>query len=161
VAIAVAVDQIAFNWHAYYRARAQTRPLAVASVLTVVFFAALPIPLLLTDGLRGYGWGLLGVALLQLVVRGWYLGRLFGGFSMVRHVGRALAPSVLPALAILGWRAVGAVDRGGAEALAELIVYLGLTVLTTALLERELLRELWGYLRREPAAPPVAPAPSL
>jgi len=160
VAVATAINQIAFNWHSYFRARSQTRPLAVAAVLSVVFYAGLPIPLLLTHGLSGYGWGVVGVAGLQLVVRAYYLGKLFGRFSMLAHTVRALAPTVLPAAAILAWRAAGVADRTSAEAFGELLAYLALTVLATVALERDLLRELRGYLRREPA-PPVAPAPSI
>jgi O-antigen/teichoic acid export membrane protein len=160
-AIATTLHHIGFNWHAYFRARNETRPLAVASIATVIGFAAGPIPLLLTHGLLGYGWGLIGIAALQLGVRTWYLTRLFDGFRMARHALRALAPSLVPTAAILGWRAGGLVHRSGGEALAELIAYLALTAAATLLLEGALLREVAGYLRRSPAAtPPPAAAPA-
>ena len=160
-AIAATVHHIGFNWHSYFRARNRTRPLAVASVVTVIGFAAAPIPLLLTHGLVGYGWGLVAVAALQLAVRAFYLTQLFDGFGMARHAARALAPSLLPTALILGWRAAGFVDRGAGEAIAEVVVYLAVTVAATYVLEGPLLREAIGYLRRAPAAaPPPAAAPA-
>src|SRR5436190_497814 len=147
-AIAATVHHIGFNWHAYFRARNETRPLAVASVVTVVGFAAGPIPLLLTHGLTGYGAGLVAVAALQLLVRAFFLVRLFEGFRMARHAVRALAPSLVPTALILGWRAAGLVDRTAGEALAEAIVYVALTIAGTLALEGPLLREALAYLRR-------------
>jgi O-antigen/teichoic acid export membrane protein len=159
-AIAATVHHIGFNWHAYFRARNETRPLAVASVVTVIAFAAGPIPLLLTHGLTGYGWGLVAVAALQLVVRAFYLTRLFDAFRMARHALRALAPSLLPTALILAWRTAGLVDRSAGEALVEAIVYVAMTVGATLLFEGALLREAFGYLRRAPATVPPTPAPA-
>src|SRR3954452_11234251 len=157
-AIAATVHHIGFNWHAYFRARNETRPLAVASVVTVLGFAAGPIPLLLTHDLTGYGAGLVAVAALQLLVRAFFLVRLFDGFRMARHAARALAPSLVPTALILGWRAAGLVDRSAGEAVAEAIVYVAVTIAVTLALEGALVLEAVGYVRRASAtAPPPAP----
>ena len=92
----------------------------------------------------------------DLAVRGYYLARLFEGFRIARHLVRAVAPSVPPALAILLLRALTDVDRTLGVALAELGLYVALTVASTIVFERSLLSELLGYLRR--GARP-APAP--
>ena len=155
--IAATVHHIGFNWHSYFRARNETRPLAIASMVTVVGFAAGPIPLLLTHGLGGYGAGLVAVAALQLVVRAYYLTKLFDAFGMLRHIARALAPSLLPTALILGWRAAELVDRAPGVAVAEAVVYLATTATATLALEGDLLREAAGYLRRAQAAPPPPP----
>jgi len=161
-ALAATLHHIGFNWHAFFRARGETRPLAVAALVTVAAFAVAPIPLLVSHGLDGYGLGLVIVAAVQLVVRSVYLTRLFGAFDMARHIGRALAPSVLPTAAVLGWRALAAPHRTAWLALAEAGAYLALTAVFTLLFERDLLREVRGYLRRASEAgppPPAAPAP--
>jgi O-antigen/teichoic acid export membrane protein len=146
-ALASALHHIGFNWHAFYRARGETRPLAAASVASVLVFAAVTIPLLIADGLHGYGIGLVVAAAGQLVVRAFYLSRLFDGFGLARHAVRALAPSVLPTAAVLAWRGAVAPHRTPALAVVEAIVYLAVTAVCTALLERDLLREVRGYLR--------------
>jgi O-antigen/teichoic acid export membrane protein len=151
-AIAATVHHIGFNWHAFFRARGQTRPLAVASVVSVLSFAIAAIPLLLSDGLRGYGVGLVIAASAQLLVRAYYLTRLFDGFGMLRHIARAIAPSVPATAAILAWRAADPVHRTPAVAVTEAVGYLALTAVATVLIERALLREVRGYLRAEPAA---------
>lgn len=146
-AIAATIHHVGFNWHTYYRARDDTRPLAVASVAAALAFAVTVLPLLIVDGLRGYGIGLVAMATLGLGVRWHYLRRLFAGFGMAGHLGRAFAPSVVPTAAVLAWRALAAPHRTPALAVAEAVVYLLLTALATVLLERELLREVRGYLR--------------
>jgi O-antigen/teichoic acid export membrane protein len=146
-ALATALHHVGFNWHAFYRARGVTRPLAVASVATAIVFGAVTIPLLVAYGLRGYGIGLLAVSVAQLGVRGYYLAKLFEGFRILPHAARSFAPSVLPAAAILGWRALATPHRTPALAVAEAVVYLALTAACTAVFERDLLREVRGYLR--------------
>ena len=69
---------------------------------------------------------------------------------------RSVAPSVLPAVAILALRAVTDADRTLGLALGELGLYVALTVVSTIAFERRLLAELFGYLRRGMRA---APAP--
>lgn len=158
-ALAALLNHVAFNWHLYFRALGRTRPLALAAAANVAAFAAGPVPLLLAFGLEGYGWGLIGAAAVQVALRAVLLDRLFGGFSMVRHTARALAPSAVPVGAVLLWRLAGPLPRTGWEALGEGLAYLVLTAGATALLERDLLREVAGYLRRS-APPPGAAAPA-
>ncbi len=162
-ALAATLHHIGFNWHSYYRARGETRPVAVASIVAAVSFAIGPIPLLIAFGLRGYGIGLVAMAAVQLVVRAYYLTRLFDSFDMLRHAARALAPSVAPTAAVVAWRASGVAGspRSPGLAIAEAAGYLALTAGGTAFFERDLLREVRGYLRRPAgvvAPPPPSPA---
>jgi O-antigen/teichoic acid export membrane protein len=148
--VCAAVNHIGFNWDAFFRARSQTRPIAVASAIGMAVFLAVAIPLLIADGLHGYAIGLLAVSAVALVLRGLYLARLFDGFDMARHAGRAIAPT-LPAAAVVltgRWLVDG---RSLSRALVELAAYALVTVVATFAFERDLLREVSGYLRR--AAP--------
>ena len=148
--VIAALDQLGFNWTAFLRARNQTRPLAVIGIVTMVAFAAITIPLLLIGGLKGYAIGMLGMTLVTLTARTYYLARLFSGFQMFWHAGRAIAPSI-PALAVvLGLRLVETGDRTARMAVVELVVYIGTTVIATLVFERALLREVFGYLRKKP-----------
>jgi PST family polysaccharide transporter len=154
--LVAALGHIAFNWDAFFRARGDTRPIAVWSFVTMLSFVAFAIPLMLWKGLNGFAVGMGIMAFVSLLVRGLYLTRLFDGLQMLRHAARAIAPTVPAVLAVLGVRALVG-DGALAVAMAELALYVAVTVVATWAFERRLLREVLGYLRgRSPAAP--APA---
>ncbi len=140
-----AFDQIAYNWDAYYRARGETRPIAVVTVVTMLAFVGVALPLLGFDGLSGFGLGMAISAVVGVAGRVFYLRRLFPTLDILRHIARAAIPTAPAALAVLAARALGAGGGAAAEA-AELIAYFGLVLAATMLLDRELLRELVGYL---------------
>jgi O-antigen/teichoic acid export membrane protein len=150
-AVCGAINHVGFNWTAFYRAYGNTRPLAVAAMVNLVTFAVGPIPLLLAWGLDGYAAGLVVAAVVQLGVRGWFLARLFEGFDILRHALRAVAPTVPAAAVVLLARAVEPFHRSVPVAVAELVVYIAVTVAATWAFERPLLREALGYLRDRPA----------
>ena len=142
-----AANHVGFNWAAFYMARGQTRPLAVVTTFGMVVFMAVGIPLLISDGLDGLAIGMAASAGATLVARGVYLVHLFPGFGMLRHAWRAVAPTVPAAALVLAVRAAGGLERSLGLALAELALYLVVTIAATAALERPLLREVVGYLR--------------
>jgi O-antigen/teichoic acid export membrane protein len=142
-----AFNQIGFNWDAYFRARGDTRPIAVTAVVTMIAFLAAAIPGLILFGLDGFAAGVGVMTLVNLCCRSYYLRRLFTGFRIVRHGLRAVAPTALATLVILGLRALESGTRPAGLAVAELALYLGLIAAITFALERPLLREVAGYLR--------------
>ena len=150
VGIVSAISHIAFNWDDYVRIHGDTRPIAKYAWITLVFWGIAPIPLMLADGLRGYSAGILLVSVLTLMLRGYFLRRMFSGFAMLPHVVRALLPTVPAVAAVLAVRALEPFERGGAVALAELALYLAVTVVATWFAERALLREVLGYVRGGP-----------
>jgi O-antigen/teichoic acid export membrane protein len=143
-----ALSQIGYNHSIFFRAVNDTRPLFKLSVLSVVTFLVVGVPLILAFGLTGYAlaWG--AMTLLQIAGRGWYLARLFDGFRMARHFIRALAPSVPAAAVVLAVRLAEPAHRSAAIALGELLLYVAATVAATLVFERHLMREVAGYLRR-------------
>jgi O-antigen/teichoic acid export membrane protein len=143
-----AAAHIGFNWHAFYRARAQTRPLAVVAVLLMVVFLAVAVPLTYSDHLNGFALGMAIVAAVHLAARWYYLRKLFSGFAMARHAARAIAPTVPAAAAVLLVR----LAESSRVPLAELALYAAVTIAATWLLERDLLREVLGYVRGPRAA---------
>ncbi len=146
--LTIAVRQVAFNWVIFYSAIGNTRPLAVSSFVQLGVFAVVTAPLMIAFGLDGYAAGMAIAVLVDLAVRGHYLGRLFEGFRIWSHLVRSVAPSILPAVAILALRALTDADRTLGLALGELGLYVALTVVSTIAFERRLLAELFGYLRR-------------
>jgi len=157
---AMGIGHIGHNWDAFYRARGDTRPIAVWSAIGVLCFLVFAVPLLIVNGLDGYALGMALMALVSLLVRGVYLGRLFAGLQIWRYSLRAIAPSVPAAAVVLLARASVAGERSTAVALGELAVYLAVTTAATLWLERRLLRDLISYLRAVPATdPPVLEAP--
>lgn len=144
--LVAALNHIGFNWTAFFRARNDTRPLAIVAPVTLLAFLAVPCPLLLTLGLPGYSVGIAVMALVSLAARTYFLNQRFPEFRMLRHAARAIAPSVPAAALVLLVRA--AAGGGGlAVAVAELVLYLVVTALVTYAAERALLREAFGYLR--------------
>jgi polysaccharide transporter, PST family len=156
-ALVAALNHVGFNWDAYFRARAQTRPIAINSMIGMVMFFVAPIPLLIADGLRGYAIGLFAVGVVGLLVRGYFLARMFHGFRILWHAARAAGPTVPAVAAVLGARLVERGPRTELEAFAELGAYALVTAIATWLLNGDLLREALGYLRRGRSA---APAPA-
>ena len=146
--LTIAVRQVAFNWVIFFSAIGDNRPLAVSSFVQLGVFAVVTAPLMIAFGLDGYAAGMAVAVCVDLGVRGYFLSRLFQGFAIGRHLVRSVAPSVPPALAILLLRGLTDVNRTLGVAVAELCLYVALTVGSTIVLERSLLTELFGYLRR-------------
>ena len=142
-----AAHHVGFNWVAFFSARGQTRPMAVTAVVVLVSFLAAAVPLTFAYGLDGYAAGMAIVTAVSLAMRGWYLSRLFRGFRIFGHALRAALPTVPAAAAVLLARVAIDADRTIGVAAAELALFAAITTAATFAFERELLRELLGYLR--------------
>jgi O-antigen/teichoic acid export membrane protein len=129
------------------RAVNRTRPMFVGSLVNLATFFVAIVPLMIAFGLTGYAAGLAVATVTQLAVRAYYLRDLFHGFKIMRHVLRAIAPSLPAAGVVLLLRLVAGGDRTLPRALAEVALYLAVTALATYYFERRLLIELLGYLR--------------
>jgi polysaccharide transporter, PST family len=143
----LATRQIAFNWVVFMSAIGNTRPLAINGGLQIAVFFLITTPLMLTLGLTGYAIGMAATTVLELILRGWFLSRLFAGFNLTRHIVRAIAPIVPPVVLVFGLRMLESGDRSVGMALAELALYGVATVASTFLFERRFIGELMGYLR--------------
>lgn len=147
-----ALGHIGFNWDDYFRARSETRPIAWTTAITTVAYLATAIPLLYLWGLKGFAIGVGIQTAVNVALRAFYLGRLFGGFDMLRHALRAIAPS-LPAVGlVLFARVFEPRVRRPTEVIIELIAYVIVTIVATWILERPLLREMAAYLSPESRA---------
>ena len=147
IGLIAAANQIAFNWTVFMRALNNTKPIFLGSLWQVLSFVALTVPALLTLDLMGYVVGLAAATAVQIVVRGYFLRRTFRGFAIVAHLVRAVAPVIPAAGLILLVRAMYSGDRTFALAMGELLLYLIAVLVFTLAFERNLLREIWGYLR--------------
>jgi O-antigen/teichoic acid export membrane protein len=145
--LVAAVNHIAFNWDDYFRARSQTIPIAVASVLFAVVTLGAGLPLLFTHGLTGLAVGIGAGGAVNLFVRAYYVSRLFEGFAFARHALRAVLPTIPAVAIVLAIRALESGRRSLGIAIAELVGYVLITAAATWLTERPLLREVLGYLR--------------
>ncbi len=150
-----AANHLGFNWDAYFRARGETKPIAIAAAVAMVAFLASAIPLLYLDGLRGFAIGIGVQAAAHLACRAYFLTQLFDGFQMARHAVRAIAPTIPAAVAVLVVRALDRGERGAGVAVAELALFAVVTAVATIVMERRLLAEALGYMRRG-SSPAVA-----
>jgi O-antigen/teichoic acid export membrane protein len=149
-----AVNHLAYNWDDYFRARGDTKPIAKWGLVNLTATLAITLPLMISQGLDGYAVGMAIGTLVSVAGRFYFLKRIFPGSGLLAHCVRSFAPVVPPAVAILALRAVEPSTRTLGFALAELALFAIGVVLSTAAFERDLLREVVGYLRRGSAAPP-------
>jgi O-antigen/teichoic acid export membrane protein len=145
--IVAAVNHVGFNWTAYLRARADTKPIAAAHVAGMVTFLAVGVPGLIVLGLPGFAVGVAAQTVVGLALRTHYLRRLFHGFRFLERAFRAFLPTLPAVVAVLVLRVTGPETRTVEWVLMELVVYLEVTLLATWYFERPLLREVAGYLR--------------
>ena len=148
MALSAGFNQFGFNWGAFYKAHNRTRPIAVAGVLMFVTVMAIAVPLTYSDGVRGYAWGMAIATGVLILVRAWYLARLFPTFALFSHAARAIWPT-LPAVAVvLLIRSADGGARSSAIAAAEALAYIAILAIGVFMAERRLVREVVGYLRR-------------
>ena len=148
-----ALNQIGFNWTAFFRALGDTRPIAVASTLSLVAVMVIAVPLLALEGLTAFGIGLTIATLIGIAVRLWFLRRIFPGFAMLAHMARGIGPTIPAIAAVLAMRTVESGPRSVGLVLAEIALFTAVTITATWLSERPLLRESVGYLRGARSAP--------
>ena len=152
-----AVNVIGFNWSAFMRAHGRTRPIAVVTVAALIAFCA-GLPLLFLYDLPGFVAAVAISTAVSLAGRWYYLSQLFPGFEITVHVLRAFAPTVAGVAAALAFRALVGGDRTAALAVAEMGVFVAVTVIASLVIERALLREAVSYLRRSSAVPRPVPS---
>jgi O-antigen/teichoic acid export membrane protein len=150
--VIAAVNHVAFNWGAFYRARGETRPAAVVAALIAASFAAFVVPGILLWGLDGLAAGTGAMVAVTMAARLYYVRRLFPGFRFARYAVRALAPTVPAAAVVALLRAAETGSRSAATAVAEIVVFVAVCAAATWALERPLLREAAGYLRARAAS---------
>ncbi|MFL5843133.1 MAG: oligosaccharide flippase family protein [Solirubrobacteraceae bacterium] len=152
VAACAAAHQVGFNWDSFYRAQGRTRQTGVMAVFTLVVFLVVTVPLLATKGLDGLAVGMIVQEVATVGLRWYYLGRLFPGFHLPVFLARSIAPQIPVALLIVGVRLGESGERTWWMAAGELALYGLATLAVIVLLERTLVREAMGYLRRRPLA---------
>ena len=150
-AVTAAVNQIGFNWTAFYRALGRTRPIAVANVAFLIGVLGVAAPLLATHGIDGYAVGMAVATAIWLAVRLYYLAQIFPALSIVSHVGRSLPPTIAAVGAVFAVRGLTGGGRSMAHVAVEVAVFVVVAAAVTMISERELLREMWSYLKGGPA----------
>jgi PST family polysaccharide transporter len=146
LALSAAVDQVGFNWTAFARARAETKVLALSSLVMLVAMVAVGVPALDALGLPGFAIGIGAATVATLGVRIVYLVRLFPSLDMTRHVLRSIAPTLAATAVILAERAVVGLGYGLPHVLAEIAAFTLIVAAATWSNERALLRESLGYV---------------
>jgi O-antigen/teichoic acid export membrane protein len=143
LAAAGLLQHVGFNWFAFYRAHADTRPPAVEAVVGTVAFLALAVPGLAIWGAWGFVAGRVLAVCAALVVRARYVRRLLPGVRLDDVLGGALPAAVAAAGCALAVRgALWGGDRALWQAIAELVVFGGVFAGLALRRERGLLAEL-------------------
>jgi O-antigen/teichoic acid export membrane protein len=154
LAVATAVQQLGYNWFAFYRARGEPWPQAVESGAFAGAFAAFAVPGALLGGSWWFVAGRMLCTLSALAVRRVYVRRLLPSVRLRSLAWRGAAPVLIASVPVLAVRgALWGGERPAAQAIAEVVLWLAVLALATRRLERGLLSELAGYLRSAPRAP--------
>jgi hypothetical protein len=113
----------------------------------MVAVMALAIPLTYSHGVRGYAWGMAAATGLLILMRAYWLMRLFPTAALFTHAARAIWPTVPAVAAVLAIRAAHGGPRSALLAAAEAAVYVIVLGIGVFFAERNLMREVIGYLR--------------
>jgi hypothetical protein len=97
-----------------------------------------------------------GATAILILMRCWYLARLFPSFAIFSHAFRAMWPTIPAAAAVLLIRELGDGTRGVGSAVGEAALYGAIVIVCTLVSERALLREMVGYLRGPGVPTPAA-----
>src|SRR4051812_20960526 len=146
--LAAALSPRGFNWGAFYKARNNTRPIAIAGVTMMVAVMVLAIPLTYSHGVRGYALGMALATAILILMRCYWLARLFPTVALFSHAVRAMWPTVPATIAVLAIRAADSGPRSAATAAGEAAVFVIVLAIGVFFAERRLMREVLGYLRR-------------
>jgi O-antigen/teichoic acid export membrane protein len=145
--IAAALNQVGFNWTAFFRARGNTRPAAVESLVGLAAVMAIAIPLLATKGLTAFGVGLIIATGASVAVRLSYLRSIFPALALAGHIASAIGPTLPAVAAVLGLRGFGLGHRSPLQVALETALYATLVIAVTLGTQRRLLGEVAGYVR--------------
>jgi lipopolysaccharide exporter len=159
----IAARQIAFNYTVFFSATGNTRPMAVIGAMQVAVFAVVTAPLMLLYGLTGYAIGMTVSVVCEIALRGYYLRGLFADFHLIRHIVRAVIPTIPPVAGVLLLRVAAWGTRPTSQVLLELTFYACATAASTWLLERRLMTEMAAYVgspAHVPATAAVSPPAS-
>src|SRR3954451_12196203 len=148
MALAAGFNQFGFNWGAFYKARNNTRPIAVTGVTMMVAVMVLAIPLTYSHVVRGYALGMALATGILILMRCYWLARLFPTFALFSHAVRAMWPTVPAVAAVLAISATHGGPRSAGLAAFEAFVYVAVLAVGVYFAERNLMREVIGYLRR-------------
>ena len=148
LAVAGALQQVGYNWFAFYRARGESWPQAVEAGVLAASFALFAVPGALLGGDWWFVAGRLACTACVLGVRRVYVRRLLPGARLGAVAVRAAVPVALASAPVLIVRfALWGDGRSLVQALVELAVWLVVLGAATRRLEGGLLAELRGYLR--------------
>jgi hypothetical protein len=128
--------------------------MAVTGVVMMISAIGLAVPLTFADGVRGYAIGMAGATAILILMRCWYLARLFPAFGIFSHAFRAIWPTIPAAAAVLAIRAIGDSPRGVGASVGQAALFVVIVAAGTLFSERALLREMVGYLRERSGAVP-------
>jgi O-antigen/teichoic acid export membrane protein len=147
MAVTAGINQFGFNWGAFYKARNNTKPMAFAGVMMVISVLALTIPLTASDGVKGFAWGMAGATGVLILLRSYYLVRLFPTVALFSHAARAIWPTIPAVAAVLAIRYAESGPRSAGQAALEAVVFVVVLAIGVFFAERSLVREVMGYLR--------------
>lgn len=149
LAVAGMLQQLGFNWFAFYRAHGLARPPAVEAVSSAAAFLLLAVPGLIVAGAEGFVAGRIAGVLVAVAVRARYIRRMLPGVRPMSVAGPAVMAAAAGILSALTLRlALWGGPRPLWQAALEVVLFAAVFALVARRRERSLLAELRGMLRR-------------
>src|SRR4051812_29643649 len=156
LAVAGALQQVGYNWFAFYRARGESWPQAIEAAALGGGFLVLAVPGALVGGSWGFVAGRIGCTACMLAVRRAYLRRLLPGVRLGAIAARAAVPVTVATAVVLALRlALWGGRRPLWQAALELAIWCAVLAGLSWRVERDLIAELRGYLGRFAVPRPV------
>ena len=155
--VASALYSFGFTWIAFARGLGRFRQPAVEALIAVGVFGAIALPAYLAWGRTEYVLAICGSSLAILCARAYFVRRLLPGVDLGRLVARCVWPVAVAAGAVVALRlALWGGERGFAQAIAEIVLFLAVYGALLVASERPLLAELRRGLGRGEAEPAAA-----
>lgn len=98
--LAITLASIGYSWDVFFRARGQTRPTLAFKTLSEAWVLVVLLPAVAVGGLTGAAVAIACMGVIAVVLRQWFIRKLFPGVNLVANAWRELLATGSAALAV-------------------------------------------------------------
>lgn len=149
---AVLFGSIAYAWDNFLKAKGTSRPTLVAATGLAVTFLTVFVPAVAVLGYGGIPLGIGAIVVVGLVIKKYYMERLFPGISIFGIVAPEIVSALGAGIVVLAWKGMHASDGGGLFAM-RVSLFGAAYLLSVVLFERDFIKGIPAFLAsvRRPA----------
>ena len=152
LAVAGLLQQLGFNWFAFYRAHGLAKPPAVEAAGSALGFLALAVPGLIVAGAEGFVAGRIAGVLIAVAIRAHYVRQMLPGVRPGAILASGLLALAAASATVLALRvALWGGERPLWQAVLEAVLFTAVFAAVALRRERRLLAEMRSAVRPDPA----------